>query len=153
VELASDPACLPENAGDGAQHQTVRLPPHVGTLLAYERQLPTHIAQIQAGCLSLAGTATLAERVLHSETGLLAHLTSLLDAVANRTCESGADEAFDLHDSLADTLKALDQIADDLRPVPSLVRALSTTPVQRPATTLPGPARPSAPLRPPARPR
>ncbi|MFF0448033.1 hypothetical protein ACFYT4_16760 [Streptomyces sp. NPDC004609] len=142
VELASAPAFLPDNTADGARHHQ-HLRHHNGTRDAYERQLSTHSEQTED--LSLADAAALTEQALHPETGLLAQLAELLDAVANQVCETGADEAFDFHDDVADAITALERMAHDLHPISTRMRTFATPPGQHSPAAPPGPALPPHP--------
>ncbi|MFF3556159.1 hypothetical protein ACFYXL_22455 [Streptomyces tsukubensis] len=151
AELATNPASLPENAADGTHHHPVRpLAPPVR--LRYNRPLRELTEQIQAGGIPLTNAAALTGQVLHPETGLLAHLANILEAVAERLSETGTDDAFNFYDGIVDTTNDLRRIADDLGPTSDLVRDLAPSPRQRPAAAsshIP----PPAPPRPLPRPR
>ncbi|MFI6289342.1 hypothetical protein ACIBCM_32135 [Streptomyces sp. NPDC051018] len=151
AELANNPASLPENAADGAHHHPVR-PPASPVRLMYNGQLRELSEQMRAGGIPLTDAAAVTDQVLHPETGLLAHLADILEAVAKRLCETGTDDAFDFYDGIVDTTNRLHRIADDLRPISDMVRDLSPSPKQRPAAApshIPPPTSP----RPVTRPR
>ncbi|MFJ4688882.1 hypothetical protein [Streptomyces sp. NPDC088789] len=142
--LATTPALLPENSGDGADHQPVhhRAP---GTRPPHERQLAALIDHVRADSTPLTEAAALTKQVLDPETGLLAHLGAFLDAVADRVCATGTDASFDFLDGVTDITSALHGLADDLRPLADRIQEFAA-PDQHPAS-------PPAPVPAPASPR